>query len=173
MHVAAGECVQDQWLACRRAAADELNAVCHKRHGNANHIASAFDSSPLVWREKHLQWMNAGIRGNPRKCNCHDNDHADPQSDLPSPTMPTNLHERSDTFTLWALDGSNPVRTSFGAPSVLLAERVQRMQGHHCERSAGDSSWTHHGDHRVCSSHSEKPKERSTDETCSHAWSRT
>ena len=128
IHVAVGECVQDQWLACRRAVADELNTVCHKRHSNANHSASAFDSSPLVWRENlHLQWMNAGIRGNLRKYNYHDNDHTDPQSDLPSPTIPSNLHKRSDTFMLRALNNSNPVRTLFGAPSVLLAECVQRV----------------------------------------------
>ena len=103
--------------------------MCHKRHSNANHTASAFDSSPLAWQEKHLQWMNAGIRGNLRKCNYHDNDHTDPQTDLPtgSPIIPPNLHERSNTFTLGALNNANPVRTLFGALAVLLAEHVKRM----------------------------------------------
>ena len=55
------------------------------------------------------------------------NDHTDPQTDLPSPTIPPTLHERCNTFTLGALNNANPVRTLFGAPTVLLAEHVKRM----------------------------------------------
>ena len=55
------------------------------------------------------------------------NDHTDPQTDLPSPTIPPSLHERCNTFTLGALNNANPVRTLFGAPTVLLAEHVKRM----------------------------------------------